>query len=138
MSAKVSAESLPDAYFALVKKFPLVHLADENHLSFAQKMLDSLLKEDLDEGGIAYMDALVDLIEIYERKNEPIPDAAPEDVLRELMAANRLSQQKLSEAVGISQSTISAVLNGTRKLTLEQMGKLAKRFNVPTRVFLPG
>jgi len=53
------------------------------------------------------------------------------------MRSHSLKQAQLSKRVGIAQSTISAVLNGDRSLTKEQVVKLAKLFNVSPTVFLP-
>ena len=132
-----TASTLPDTYFDLVKQFPLVHIKDDEHLARAQEFLDELLKRDLDEGGDAYLDAMSDLIEIYEATHEPSPDAPPEDVLRELVNSCELSQQALSRAVGIAQSTISAILTGDRKMTTEHIMKLSRHFNVSPAAFLP-
>jgi HTH-type transcriptional regulator/antitoxin HigA len=131
-----NARALPDTYFELVKQFPLTRIKDEEHLAQAQEFLDNLLRQDLDEGGEAYLDALSDFIENYEQENEPSSDAPPEDVLRELINSSQLSQQQLSKAVGIAQSTISAVLNGSRKLTTDHIMKLARHFKVSPAVFL--
>jgi HTH-type transcriptional regulator / antitoxin HigA len=80
---------------------------------------------------------LTDLVEIYEKAHEPAPDVSEADVLRELMRSNGLSQKELERRVGIAQSTISAVLNGTRSLTREQVITLARFFNVAPAAFLP-
>jgi transcriptional regulator with XRE-family HTH domain len=48
-----------------------------------------------------------------------------------------LSHTDLAKKVGIAQSTISAVLNGSRKLTKNQVIKLAAFFNVAPAAFLP-
>jgi HTH-type transcriptional regulator / antitoxin HigA len=137
MAVKTAPWPPPDSYFKLVKQFPLTHLRDDEHLDAAQRMLDRLLQEDLDEGAQQYLDVLTDLIEDYEEKHVPMPDASEADVLRELMRNNGLSQPKLAKAAGIAQSTLSAVLNGTRSLTKEQLIKLAKFFNVSPAAFLP-
>lgn len=126
-----------DSYFELVKKFPLTRIRDDKHLSAAAKMIDGLLERDLDKGADAYLEVLTDLVERYEHEHEPIPDTSEADVLRELMRAGGLSQQRLSARVGISQSTISAVLNEARSLTKEQIVSLASYFNVSPAVFLP-
>jgi HTH-type transcriptional regulator/antitoxin HigA len=81
---------------------------------------------------------LTDLVEAYENEHEHILDASEADVLRELMRTNELSQSKLAKKVGISQSTISAVVNGARSLTKEQVLTLAKFFRVSSAAFLPG
>jgi HTH-type transcriptional regulator/antitoxin HigA len=137
MATRSPARSLPTSYFELVKQFPLTHIRDDAHLRAAQEVIDRLLEERLDRGGEEYLDVLTDLVEMYEDENEPIPDASEADVLRELMRSNGLSQMRLAKAVGISQSTISAVLNGTRSLTKEQVVALAQFFRVSPAAFLP-
>lgn len=112
-------------------------IRDDAHLKEAVEVIDGLLREDLDEGGREYLDALTDLVETYETEHVTIPDASEADVLRELMGANGLTQPKLAKNVGIAQSTISAVLNGTRSLTKAQVVTLARYFHVSPAVFLP-
>jgi HTH-type transcriptional regulator/antitoxin HigA len=136
MAGKTATRTLPDTYFRLVKRFPLTHIRDDAHLRAAQAVLDRLLEEDLDEGAREYLGALTDLVETYEDEHVPIPDASEADVLRELMKSNRLSQPKLAKAVGIAQSTISAVLTGSRSLTKEQVVLLARFFHVSPAAFL--
>ncbi len=91
--------------------------------------------KDLDSGQEAYLDVLTDMVEAYENKHILIPDASEADVLRELMNANRLNQLALAKEVGSSQSTISAVLNGTRSLTKSQVELLAQRFGISPAAF---
>jgi plasmid maintenance system antidote protein VapI len=52
------------------------------------------------------------------------------------MRANRLTQTALETKVGIAQPTISAVLNGERELTNDQVVTLARFFNVAPTAFL--
>ena len=126
----------PRTYFKLVRQFPLTHIRDENHLEAAQQMIDHLLEDELDEGAEEYLDALTDLIETYEDEHHPIPDASEAEVLRELMRSNKFSQAKLAKLAGVSQSTISAVLNGSRSLTKAHVVSLAKLFGVSPSAFL--
>jgi HTH-type transcriptional regulator / antitoxin HigA len=136
MAIKNITTTLPDSYFDLVKQFPLTHIRDGDHLDAALATLERLLEINLDDGEQEYVDALTDLIETYEDQHEPIPDASESDVLRELMRASGLSQLKFAKKVGISQSTISAVLNGTRSLTKGQVVALAKFFHISPGAFL--
>jgi HTH-type transcriptional regulator / antitoxin HigA len=131
------SRTLPATYFELVRTFPLTHIGDDAHLEEATAVIDRLLREDLDKGGEAYLDALTDLVETYEAEHFPIPDASEADVLRELMGSHRITQPKLAKEVGIAQSTISAVLTGERSLTKNQVVTLARFFHVPPGVFLP-
>jgi HTH-type transcriptional regulator/antitoxin HigA len=135
MGIKTNRRTLPDTYFELVRQLPLTHIRDDAHLDAAQEMIDRLLEKNLDQGEQDYLDVLTDLVETYEDEHHPIPDASEADVLRELMRSNGLSQLQLAKKVGIAQSTISAVLNGTRSLTKEQVGHLARFFHISPAAF---
>lgn len=137
MTVKAAKRRMPDSYFALIQEFPLAPIRNDAQLTAAQEMIDRLLTRRLDRGARSYLDVLTDLVERYEEEHVPIPDAPEADVLRELMRANGLTQSKLAGVVGISQSTISAVINGSRSLTKEQIVKLAKFFRVAPAAFLP-
>lgn len=134
MKSKTAAK-MPDAYFKLVKAFPLVRIRDERHLAEARKVLNELTAQDLDAGGEAYVDVLCDLVEAFEDGYEPAEEPLG-DVLKDLLAANRLSQQELAKAVGIPQPTISALIKGSRQPTLDHVRKLAKHFNMAATTFL--
>lgn len=137
MVVKKSQSSMPDSYFELVKRFPLTHIRNDRHSGQAIQLVDELLQQNLDRGAREYLDALSDLIATFEDEHSPISDAADSDVLRELMRASGRTQIQLSKLVGISQSTLSAILNGEREMTKGHMVTLARFFNVPPAVFLP-
>lgn len=137
MGVKTATRILPDTYFQLVRQFPLTHIHDDDHLKEAQEILDRLLQEELDEGAQEYLDVLTDLVESYEDEHYPIPNASEADVLRELMRSNGFSQAKLAKVAGIAQSTLSAVVNGSRPLTKNQVVALARVFGVSPSAFLP-
>ena len=75
-------------------------------------------------------------IEKYEKTIFPMEESSPVEVLKFLMEEHNLTQSDLSDEIG-SQSLISKILKGERKLTVEHIVKLAKRFNVSPTVFLP-
>jgi HTH-type transcriptional regulator/antitoxin HigA len=129
--------AMPNSYFELVKRFPLTHIRNRQHLGRALELVDELLQQHLDHGAQEYLDALSDLVASFEDEHAPIPDASESDVLRALWQASRLTQTELANAVGISQSTLSAVLSGDREMTKRHMLALATFFNVPPAVFLP-
>ena len=138
MTLKTSRKhEVPDTYFQLVKRFPLIRIRNDEHLVAAQRVIDQLLQKELDEGAQDYLDVLTDLVQAYEEEHEPIPDASEADVLRELMAARGLKQQALAKGVGIVQSGISSVLSGSRSLTKDQVERLAKYFHVSPAAFFP-
>ena len=137
MAARILRKKLPDTYFHLVRAFPLIHIRDAEHLADAQRVIDGLLQRKLDAGASEYLDALTDLVESYENEHEHFEDVSEADVLRELMRSHNLTQQLLAKATGIAQSSISAVLNGDRSLTKQQVIALAKYFGVSPAAFLP-
>ncbi len=128
---------MPDSYFNLVRRFPLTHIRDRRHLDRALGLVDELLRQKLDHGSQEYLDALSDLVATYEDDHEALPDASEADVLRELCRASGHTQMQLARLVGISQSTLSALLSGQREMTKGHMVALARFFNVPPAVFLP-
>ena len=81
-----------------------------------------------------YAQVLMTLIEAYEEEHDSIPDASPVEVLRALMDANNLRQKDLAPIFG-SESIVSEVLHGKRKLNRTHIEKLSKRFRVSPAVF---
>lgn len=77
---------------------------------------------------------LAEHLEAYERRQHPVPDAAPHEVLRFLMDGHHLSQADLPE-IG-SQGVVSELLSGKRSLNARQAKALAVRFGVNASVFL--
>src|SRR4051794_9160065 len=108
--SKTVVRGMPDAYFELVRKFPLTRIRDDAHLDEAARVMDELLQRNLDSGGEAYLDALTDLVEVYENEHHDIPDVSEAELLRYLMVARELTQSALSRRTGIALSTVSAVL----------------------------
>ena len=128
---------MPDTYFKLVRRFPLMRIANDNDLADALAIADDLLTHELDAGEETYLGALSALIQVYESEYHPIPDATPAEVLRELADANGLTGAAIAQRSGIVPSTVSALMSGKRRPTPEQMTALAAVFNVRPAVFLP-
>lgn len=80
-------------------------------------------------------DLLTLLIEAFEDKHYSLKRATPLENLAELMEANGLKQKDLVDVFG-TPSIISEVLSGKRKLTVEHIMKLSKRFNVSPELFI--
>ena len=74
------------------------------------------------------------LIERYEAERYPVPDADPIDVLRFLLCQNGLSQRDIAAELG-SESTVSLVLSGKRRLNRDHIARLSRRFHVSPAVF---
>lgn len=137
MRSRTKSRHFNDTYFELVKEFPLAAIRTERDLDEAQKVIDSLLcKAHLDPGEEEYLEALSDLVELYEEKHHPIPPASDNELLRHLIDAKGVTQADVARATGIARSTISEILAGKRPFSKTQMAKFAEYFKVDRSVFV--
>lgn len=124
-----------DSYLDLVLAFPLSSIRSDAHLAEAQSVMDGLLaKPKLDDGATTYLDALSDLVSVYEDEHHAIEPASDADMLRHLMEAKGVTQAQLSQEAGIAKSTISEVLAEKKPFSRQMIRKLATYFNVEASV----
>jgi HTH-type transcriptional regulator/antitoxin HigA len=124
-----------DTYLKLIQELPLVSIASERHLNEAQAMIDRLTnKKKLDGGERAYLDALCDLVVVYEDHHHVIPMASDSDLLRHLMEANGVTQNQIHKDTGLAKSGISEVLAGKKPFSKTMIAVLATYFHVPISV----
>ncbi|MCP5109741.1 MAG: helix-turn-helix domain-containing protein [bacterium] len=83
----------------------------------------------------ALAELLARLIEDYEERRYPVPEASPPEVLRFLMEQRGLRQADLVGVVG-SRSLVSDIVNGKRAVSKRLAKKLAAHFHVSAEVFL--
>jgi HTH-type transcriptional regulator / antitoxin HigA len=136
-TARVRSAKRADSYLELVKRHPLRSIRTEAELDAAQTVIDDLLRRELDEGELTYLDALSDLVILYEREHHPIPPLAPHELLAHLLEERSMSQADLVRRTGIAKATVSDLVTGKRGFTVEQMHRVAGVFGLPARVFLP-
>jgi antitoxin component HigA of HigAB toxin-antitoxin module len=86
---------LPDTYFEWVRRHPLKSVQTDADLDAAQAVLDELLRTDLDAGGPAYLEALSDLIGVYEREHHAIRRFPRDQLLSYLLKERGVSQADL-------------------------------------------
>ena len=79
-------------------------------------------------------EALGEMIHAYEKRQTPLPEAEPRELLRYLMVERGLKQSDLSDIA--SQGTISDILSGRRGISRTFASKLAAKFQVSAAVFL--
>jgi HTH-type transcriptional regulator/antitoxin HigA len=109
--------------------------ADYNKLAkFLDKLLD-IVGEDEAHELIGLVDVTSHMIAMYdERKNYEIKNVRGIDALKFLMQQHQIKQSDLPE-IG-SQGVVSEILQGKRKLNLNQIKKLSKRFHVSPNTFI--
>jgi HTH-type transcriptional regulator/antitoxin HigA len=124
-----------DSYLGLVTAFPLASIKSEEQLQEAQKVMDRLLaRGELDDGEEMYLDALSDLVAVYEDEHYPIEPASGAEMLRHLMEAKGITQAQLSRDTTVPKSTISEILAGKKSFSHQLIREFADYFRVDARV----
>ena len=103
-------------------------------VAFMNKLLDKVGDKET-HPLMGLLDIVTVFVRDYEERNVEMPDGEPAAVLRLLMGQHGLRQTDLAELFG-SQSNVSEVLNGKRKINVRQARALAKRFGVSAAVFV--
>jgi HTH-type transcriptional regulator/antitoxin HigA len=111
----------------------LIH-SDEELAEYTEALFDLTAKPDPTPDEEEAIELMTLLIDRYESKHYPVPEAEPADVLRFLLDQNGLSQRDVASELG-SESTVSLVLSGKRQLNRDHIARLSRRFNVSPAVF---
>lgn len=122
-------------YGALLKETQPEVIHSEQQNAMFIEMLERLTSiERVTAAQEKLIELLTVLVEKYESKYYPVPDAGPLDIIRHLMEQHELRQKDLVDVFG-TESIVSDVLNGKRELTKEHITRLSKRFHVSPSVF---
>jgi HTH-type transcriptional regulator/antitoxin HigA len=134
METMSTATSRPQYADLLATALPaVIHSEKENERYLA--MLEELDQKDkLSPAEQRLTELLTLLVEDFEEKAYSLKPAKPLDILSELMEANNLKQKDLVDVFG-TPSIVSEILNGKRRLTLEHIKKLSRRFHISPEVF---
>ena len=123
------------SYLKLLESYPPRPITSEAELRIAQEKIDSLIDRDhLTGEEQAYLNVLGTLVREYEEKYEPMPDLHGVELLRMLLSEHKLRQRDLVP-IFKTESIVSAVLNGQRKLTTAHIQKLAQFFHLSPSAF---
>ena len=90
-------------------------------------------KRDTPEGD--ELDLLCTLVESYEMKHYPITPPDPIDAIKFRMEQMGMTNADMVKYLG-SQSRVSEILNGKRKLTLKMVKSLYKGLKIPAEILL--
>jgi HTH-type transcriptional regulator/antitoxin HigA len=83
----------------------------------------------------ALLDLMALLVQDFEEKHYPLPQAEPREILTYLIEERGLRASDLWEIVG-SRSRVSEILSGKRSISRVQAKRLAAFFRVPVDLFL--
>lgn len=117
--------------------FPYAHVPrNEDEYEKLLRFVDELMqlsRQKTDESITTLLELVAKNIEEYESRY-PTKVATPIEMLEFLMEQHGLEQNDLPEIGG--QPLVSKILSGERKLTVEHIKKLSKRFHVSPSVFI--
>jgi HTH-type transcriptional regulator/antitoxin HigA len=133
----IEIDKIAKRYKALCELVPLKPITKKTEYAAAVEHLNQLL-----DAGCAnqahplagLVEALGELIQTYEKRQTPMKEAEPREMLRYLMAEHDLRQTDLADIA--SQGTISDILSGRREISKALAKKLAAKFHVSAAVFL--
>jgi HTH-type transcriptional regulator/antitoxin HigA len=111
----------------------LIH-SDVELADYTQALFDLTAKADPTSNEEEAIELMTLLIDRYEQEHYAVPEAEPADVLRFLLEQNGLSQRDIAPELG-SESTVSLVLSGKRRLNRDHIARLSRRFHVSPAVF---
>ena len=123
-------------YFAQNDDVPLLSIHNDEQLDRALEKINELLERPtISAGSEAYLEALTDLVSVYEERTISFPRVSGIEMLRYLMDERDLHQKDLVEVFG-TKSVVSEVLAGKRQLNLRYVTKLGAFFGLPISVFV--
>jgi HTH-type transcriptional regulator / antitoxin HigA len=136
--AKLRFQDLPKDYAALCRVLlprPIHDAVDHaNVVEVTEAMV--LWHEDFTADQADYFELICSLLEEYDAKHVKWPKISNLDMLKHLMEAQGMSAADLSRLLGGSRNLGAMILRGERKLTLNHVRTLARRFRVSADLFL--
>jgi HTH-type transcriptional regulator/antitoxin HigA len=140
MTPTIAAPSGIDVkrYGRLLARFTPKVIETEAENDAALAIVESLMEkgeDNLTAEERTIFELLTALIEQFEDKAYPIPDAEPKDVLVALMEHNGLKAADLADLLG-SRAKVSEILSGARSISKEQAKRLGARFRVSPAIFI--
>jgi HTH-type transcriptional regulator / antitoxin HigA len=134
--SRSEVEDLAGHYSALARRIPLHPIETDAAYDAAVGVLNGLLDAgagDEDHPLAPLVDLLGAFVEAYDGEHHRLPPGAPGEVIRLLMDQHGLKQADLPE-IG-SQGVVSEILGGRRSLNVNQIRRLAERFQVSPATF---
>jgi HTH-type transcriptional regulator / antitoxin HigA len=126
---------LADPTKAIENGAPHVIHSDKELKVYAQALFSLTALENPSDAQEEAIELLTMLVQQYQNERWPRRHADPVSIVRHLIEAGGLSQRDLVPQFG-SETAVSLFLSGQRKLTVEQIRKLAARFKLNPGVFI--
>lgn len=116
-------------------------IKDKNKYDAVMSRIEELMaqvNEDspLTDKRVMELDLLVELAEEYEDEHYPIGTPSLPDVIKLRMYEMNLTQEKLAELLGLSQSSVSKFLTGKATPSLDVAREISTRLNIAPAIIL--
>ena len=137
MNTAIAAHQLLPAWKQFRAATDIAPIRSQAHYARMTATLEQLLdtaQGDERHPAMELADIVGDLIEDYETRHHPLPEATGVQALKFLMEQHGLRQSDLPE-LG-SQGVVSEILTAKRELNLRQVRALAERFGVSVATFV--
>jgi len=112
----------------------------EQHYKSALQRIDKLIEENFEQSEEKKneFEILSKAIEAYEDIHFPMPyyHKDIQTVIRIRLAEKNLKQKEASEILGISQTRLSEILRGKRRMNIDLAQKLYKRLGIDPKIIL--
>jgi HTH-type transcriptional regulator/antitoxin HigA len=133
-----SFSALPKDYLGLCQHYVPRPLHDAADYAAARQAIEPLLgfEERLNADQVDYLEAIISFIEAYDQTRVKWPKGKPLDTLKFLLEQHEMSAADLSRVLGSDRSLGPKLLRGERRLTVDHIRTLARRFNVEPGVLL--
>ena len=137
-NSKTQFARLPKDYAGLCRLCLPRPLRDKVDYENVSDITDAMAGHDLTPDQEDYFDLLCRLIEDYQKQHAQLATRKVSglDALQHLMAENGLGAADLSRLLGVHRTLGAMILRGERKLTLNHVKILARRFAVSADLFL--
>lgn len=119
----------------------MVRIKDKDKYDAVMARIEELMEQveedtPMTDNRIKELDLLVELAEEYEDEHYPIGTPSLPHVIKLRMHEMDLTQEKLGELLGLSQSSVSKIISGKAKPTLDVARDISIQLNIEPAVIL--
>jgi HTH-type transcriptional regulator/antitoxin HigA len=133
---RIEFARLPKDYAGLCRILVPRPIHDRVEFQNVTEITDAMAGHKLTADQEDYFDLLCRLIEDYEKERVDAPRATPLEALQHLLEANAMNATELARLLGVHRTLGAMILRGERKLTLNHVRTLSRRFGVSADMFL--
>jgi len=133
-----SFAALSKDYTGLCQRYVPRPLHDAADYAAARQAIEPLLgfEDRLNADQADYLEAISSFIEAYDQTRVKWPKGRPLDTLKFLLEEHEMSAADLSRILGSDRSLGPKLLRGERRLTVDHIRTLARRFSVEPGILL--